>query len=229
MSPDRNRDVSQLILECLNENLFGLTITDISNEVGISRNTAYRYLGILEAKNKIFNKKVGTYNLYYSKKKSMLYKGGVLSFFKALMKNLKNAFPNKENLFKEFGVNIADSIELPFTSKGREQLNKLKELTDIEILESVSYWIPYFNILFDDIEISNVEIDQKHKKAIYTFYNSEMLKHTSDQIYFFYILAGLVERKITVYTEKKIRCNILEYEIYDKKENSFIKVSIEVR
>ena len=62
-------DYEQKILDLLSESLFGLTITAISEGVSISRNTAYRYLGILEAKGKVYNKKVGTYNLYFAKKR----------------------------------------------------------------------------------------------------------------------------------------------------------------
>ena len=219
-----SRDYKQEILDSLNENVFGMTVTDISNETNISRNTVYRYLGILESKGKIYNRKVGTYNLYFSKKKSFLFKDGILSFFKGLLSNLKQEFPNKEKTFKDFGMNMADSIEVPFTVKGREHLEELKSFSDSKILETIGYWLPFFNILFDSIDISKMEIDREKRIAHYTFVNSDMLKITDDYIYYFYLIIGLIERKLSKYSGRVIKCEVEEYDIQDKGENSYIKV-----
>ena len=92
-------DYERRILDCVSENLFGLTITAIAEKTNISRNTVYRYVGILETQGTIYNKRVGTYNLYFSKIKSMLFRDTVTSFFKALLSCLKEEFPGKEGLF----------------------------------------------------------------------------------------------------------------------------------
>ncbi|HEY0089077.1 MAG TPA: helix-turn-helix domain-containing protein [Candidatus Lokiarchaeia archaeon] len=223
-----SRDYKKEILDSLNENLFGMTVTDISTKTTISRNTVYRYLGMLEAKGKVYNKRVGTYNLYYSKKKSLLFKDGIMDFFKGLLVNLKQEFPNKEDTFKEFGRKIADSIEVPFTTKGREQLKELKDFPDTKILETVGYWLPYFNVLFDSIDISNMEIDKEKKRGVFTFVNSDMLQISDDYIYYFYLIIGLIEKKLSLYSGRNIKCNVLEYKIQEKEENSYIKVSIQI-
>ncbi|HEY0089076.1 MAG TPA: helix-turn-helix domain-containing protein [Candidatus Lokiarchaeia archaeon] len=216
-------DYEQKILDLLSESLFGLTITAISDGVSISRNTAYRYLGILEAKGKVYNKKVGTYNLYFAKKRSMLYKDGIINFVKGLMNSLKKKFPNKEQLFKEIGKEIAESIDIPFTQKGREQLEELKNFPDDKILESIEMWVPFFNILFDSISLSNVEINKEKKQAIYTFIHSELLETSDQYIYYFYLLAGLVGKKLSDYSNRTVDFEVLNYEIFDKKENSYLK------
>jgi len=215
-------DYEKRILDCLSENVFGLTITAIAEKSNISRNTVYRYVGILETQGAIYNKRVGTYNLYFSKKKSMLYRETITSFFKPLLSCLKEEFPEKEEFFKETGKKIGESYTPPFADKGREQFGKLKDLSDVEVLESVEMWVPFFNLLFDTIELSNIEINKEENEVIYTFNNSEMLE-SSDSIYYFYILAGMVEKKLSLIIHKKVRCDVLDFKIFDDKENNYIK------
>ena len=221
-------DYEQRILNCLSENVFGLTITAIAEKTNISRNTVYRYVGILETQGHIFNKRVGTYNLYFSKKKSMLFRDTVTSFFKALLSCLKEEFPEKEELFKEFGKQIGETYTPPFADKGREEFGRLKELTDVEVLESLETWVIFFNILFDTIEVSNIEINEAKKEGIYTFINSEMLESSDDHIYYFHILAGMAEKRLSMITNKKVVCDVLDYKIFDDKENNFVKYFIKI-
>ena len=216
-------DYEKAILDLLSESLFGLTITAISEGVNISRNTAYRYLGILEAKGKVYNKKVGTYNLYFSKKRSMLYKDGIIGFIKGLMSSLKRRLPNEEDLFKKIGEEIGSKLDIPFTHSGREELEELKTFSDREILESVNMWVPFFNLLFDNIMLSNVEVNENKKSAVYTFIHSELLEDTDEYIYYFYILSGLVGKKLSEFAQRPVEFELLEYKIFDTKENSYIK------
>ena len=216
-------DYEKRILDCLSENVFGLTITAIAEKTNISRNTVYRYVGILETQGTIYNKRVGTYNLYFSKKKSMLFRETVTSFFKALLLCLKEEFPEKEEFFKECGKKIGESYTPPFADKGREQFGKLEDLSDVEVLESVEMWVPFFNILFDTIELSNIEINEEKKEGIYTFNNSEMLESSDDHIYYFYIQAGMVEKRLSMITHKNVRCDVLDFRLFDDKENNYIK------
>ena len=52
------------ILEVLNEGIFGMSITEIADKIGINRMTAAKYLSIMEAQNLITCKKVGTSKLW---------------------------------------------------------------------------------------------------------------------------------------------------------------------
>ena len=232
MSPKAKgkRDFSKEILDLLSDSLHGLTITDIADQVNpsISRNTAYRYLERLESKDLVYNKKVGTYNLYYAQNKKVVFKSGIMAFIKGLLANLKKAFPGEEHRFKEFGSNIAESVEIPFTSKGKAEVEKLKDYTDAEILESIGTWVPFFNILFDSATLSNVEIDFKNKRGTYTFDNSEMLETNYDYVYYVYLITGIVEKKLRMYTNKDIKCEVVEVSLLDVKEESYFKVSLEI-
>lgn len=209
----------------------GLTITDIANELDISRNTVYKYLHELENDDKIYDKQVGRYKLYYSKEVPLLreYKVGITSFIKELLANIKRTFPNQEALFKSFGMNIADKIQIPFTEEGRKLLKGLKGREDDELLDTIEDYLPFFNFLQDSMKISNVELKKSEKRAIITFINSKMLEKNDNYLYYFYIMVGLMEKKLSDILEKEVRFDILNYELFDKKEDSYIKVSFDVQ
>mgnify|MGYP006280233019 CR=1 FL=1 len=209
----------------------GLTITDLSNELDISRNTVYKYLHALEDDDKIYDKQVGRYKLYYSKEVPLLreYKEGITSFIKELLANMKKTFPNQEALFKSFGINIADQIQIPFTEEGRDLLETLQGKEDFELLESIKDFLPHFNFLQDSMKISNIEVKKSEKRAVITFINSKMLEKNDDYIYYFHIMVGLIEKKLNLILEKDVRFDIINYEVFDKKEDSYIKVSFDVQ
>jgi DNA-binding transcriptional ArsR family regulator len=194
----------------------GLTITDISKTLDISRNTVYKYLARLEADEKIYKKSVGRYKLYYSQEKKILNKEGIISFIKGLLANLKRTFPNQEALFKEYGKKMAKDMEIPFSKEGQQFLTKFKESTDLELLEAIGEIFPHFNILQDSIKISEIDVIKREKKAIITFVNSEMMEKrgqkSDEYIYYFYLLGGLMEKKLSEYLEKEVRFDLLEYE-----------------
>lgn len=221
-----------MIYECLTESAnLGLTITDLSNELDISRNTVYKYLHTLEEDDKIYDKQVGRYKLYYSKEVPLLreYKAGITSLIKELLANMKKTFPDQEALFKSFGMNIADQIQIPFTEEGRELLNDLQGMEDFELLDSIGDFLPHFNFLQDSIRISNIELKKSEKRAVISFINSKMLEGSDDYIYYFYIMVGMIENKLRTVLEKDVRVDILKYEVLDKKEDSYIKISFDVQ
>jgi predicted transcriptional regulator len=209
----------------------GLTITDIANELDISRNTVYKYLHELEDDDKIYDKQVGRYKLYYSKEVPLLreYKEGITSFIKELLANMKRTFPNQEALFKSFGMSIADQLKIPFTEEGRDFLKKFKGRNDVELLDSIEEILPYFNFLQDKMKISNIELKRNEKRAVITFANSRMLEKSDDYIYYFYIMVGLIEKKLSSVLQKEVRFDIMNYEVFEKKEDSYIKISFDVQ
>ena len=66
------------------------------------------------------------------------------------------------------------------------------------------------------------------KRGVFTFVNSDMLQISDDYIYYFYLIIGLIEKKLSLYSGRNIKCNVLEYKIQEKEENSYIKVSIQI-
>ncbi|MDY6773708.1 MAG: winged helix-turn-helix domain-containing protein, partial [Candidatus Nanohaloarchaea archaeon] len=60
-----NAETRRDILELLASNPRGLTISDVSEEVGVSRVTASKYLQALTSEGKVEERKVGQAKLHY--------------------------------------------------------------------------------------------------------------------------------------------------------------------
>lgn len=66
-----NDNTRRQILEFLARNTRGATISEISNELSISRQTASKYLEILKAEKKIELREVGRAKLHYLKQENL--------------------------------------------------------------------------------------------------------------------------------------------------------------
>jgi hypothetical protein len=218
-------DYKKEILEYISDHPYGVNISEISEDKNFARNTVYKYLDDLTNENLVYKKEIGVYALYYSRDKSILIKDGIVSFFKGLMSNIKNVYPEQEEVYKLIGRNIAASMDIPFTSEGREYLKSLKNATDLELIEAIPNYITYFNILQDSVTISKIDIKKQEKRAIVTFKNSDMLENTDDYIYYFYLIMGLIEKKLSEYTGKEVKFDVVKYEAFEEKENSYINFS----
>ena len=84
MNSKSKRNFEQEIVDCLIDNNYGMTVLGIAEKIGVSRNTVYRYIGILEGKNEVFKREVGTYKLYYSKEARLISRKIILTFYKFL-------------------------------------------------------------------------------------------------------------------------------------------------
>ena len=121
------------ILDCLMRNNYGLTVVGISKLIGASRNTVYRYLGILETKTLVFRKEIGRYNLYFSKEGRQITIDVVAGFYKGLLIALNKELPIEPEQFKNIGKFISNYVSLPFekddidqvTEKAKKRLGRL--------------------------------------------------------------------------------------------------------
>jgi hypothetical protein len=220
-------DYKKKILQCLSENPLGLTPFHVSQKLEFSRNTVKKYIEELEAEELVYKKKLGPYTLYFKTEQTLLNKDVIISFIKPLIAHLKKAFPKREALFQELGRNIADSIIIPFSTNARNELEKLENSSDIAILESINKFLPYFNFIYDRIIISKTDINKKEQRAILRFVNSDMLEKSEDYIYYFYILAGIVEKTLSSYTHKQIKCEVVNYETFERREKNYIEIAFE--
>jgi DNA-binding IclR family transcriptional regulator len=64
------------ILFLISEKNYGLTIEEISNDLGINRSTASKYLAVLEAEGKILVRELGKAKLHYPRTKNLEVKLG---------------------------------------------------------------------------------------------------------------------------------------------------------
>ncbi len=223
-------DYESKILNCIRENPSGVTITDIAKKTEFSRNTISKYVSMLEIKKKIFKRKVGAYNLYFSSKKSFLPKEIISSYYKALLSGLKKNYPNDEEVFKEIGRNSLEFIDFSFGPTVRKGLKSLRNIPVPKIyFEVFGRFYPSYDILQPSIEISEPMMEESGNKAVYRFKNSEFLETSEEFIYHFYIISGIIEALWEREVGRPVECNVEKIHVGERKEDAFFELSIEIK
>jgi len=228
MVSSRDRDFEKEIMSSLSRSTFGLTISDIAKKIVTTRNTVYRYLGILEGKDLVFKKKIGRYVLYFSKEKELEYLDNVIPIYKSFIDNVRKELPDQESVFKRIGKGMVDAITLPVSIEGYEQIESVKELPNKKLFELARNLLPFLNLFDTKIQVRIIDLNKETTKATYQIANSIFLEGGESYIYHFYILAGFIEEKFKQVIDKKVKCEVLDYKIFDKKEDSYIRISIEI-
>jgi len=104
------------IIEVLHEGIFGMSITEIAEKVGINRMTAAKYLSIMEVQNLITCKKVGTSKLWLPIERNIHQRMEfIINYFKmynaAVNEILKDdAFEQIRSIGKKIGENIFQAL-----------------------------------------------------------------------------------------------------------------------
>ncbi len=228
MSVSNENSYEDKILNCLMRNNYGLTVVGISKMIVASRNTVYRYLGILETKNLVFKKEIGRYNLYFSKEGRQINLDIVLGFYKGLLIALNNELPISSSQFKNIGRFISNYVILPFESGKTDQLVKIETPLKREFLEVLEVIRPYMSLLHDKITLKDIVVNEEKKKLLIHFTNSDLLEEAESTISHFYLVTGFIEEKILKQYKIKVKCDIVDYQLSNENEENFIKISLEL-
>ena len=214
------------ILDTLANSPSGLTITELSKESGIHRNTVSKYLRGLEKEGLVTKKEIGAARIYFSKQRKFLKKNLVNSFMKALLYGLKDKFPENEQIFKEIGFKILDYFRFPIGNAYIKEFKKVKDSSDsIMELKLFEEFYNSYDFFQDDLDISLVELHQK--KVVYRLKNSEFLH--KDFIYFFYIACGITEGIYIQNLNREVTCNVESLNIAKDSKDSYIDISLEIK
>lgn len=205
----------------------GLTKTDIAKGTGFSRNTVSKYISILEDNDEIYKKKVGAYNLYFSKKQSFFPKRIALSYYKAVIAGIKKHYPCNEEILKQIGRESVKYIDFDQSEKSKKQLKGIRGNPIIKLyFEVFRKFYPSFDLMQPNVKISEPEIQNSGKKAVYRFTSSEFIKDSEDFIYHFYIIAGIIEKQFSDLFKRTIKCNVENIRIPNEEGESFVDISI---
>ncbi len=227
MSADKEASFEDKILECLMENSYGLTVAGLAQKIGASRNTVYRYLGILEGKELVFRKEIGNYNLYFSTEGRQVSRDIVASFYRGILAAFSNELPEPSQ-FKAAGRMVSKYVQLPFETENIAELLKSEDSLRQEFVEVLGLIRPYISLLHDKLILKDITILDNMRKVIVEFINSDMLEEYESGIYHFYLLTGFVEEKIKTLFNINVKCDVIEYEISKKNQDNFIKISLEL-
>ena len=227
MSLEKDPSFEDKILDCLMENSYGLTVAGLAKKIGASRNTVYRYLGILEGKELIFKKEIGNYNLYFSTEGRQVSRDIVASFYKAILVAFSIELPEPSQ-FKKVGRIVSKHVQLPFETDNLGDFYKSEESLRKEFAEVLGVIRPYISLLHDKLILNDITVIENEKKVIIEFINSDMLEGDEAGIYHFYLLTGFVEEKIRSLFNIDIKCDVVEYITSKKNQDNFIKISLEL-
>jgi hypothetical protein len=158
----------------------------------------------------------------------MEYLDTLLPIYKSFITGLTKEFPNKEEVFKKIGRGLADNFTLSAVIEGYEQIDSIKEMSNKQLFELLKNLLPFVNLFDNNIQISISNINEEKNKVTYLIKNSTLLENGNIYSYHFNILAGFLEEKLSKILGKTLKCEILETEIFDKKENNYIKLSVEI-
>jgi len=216
------------ILDCLMRNNYGLTVVGISKLIEASRNTVYRYLGILETKNLVFRKEIGRYNLYFSREGRQITIDVVAGFYKGLLIALNKELPIEPEQFKNIGRFISNYVFLPFEKDDIDQIVKIETPLKREFLDILEVIRPYVTLLHDKITLKDVVVNEEEKKLLIHFINSDILEEYKSTISHFYIVTGFIEEKIKNRIKIEVKCDVVDYQYSNEDEENFIKISLEL-
>jgi len=227
---DSEKDISyeEKILDCLRNNNYGLTVAGIAEKIGSSRNTVYRYLGILEGKELVFKKEIGRYNLYFSKEGRQVNIDVVASFYKGILIALDREFLQTPSQFKTIGKTMSDIVILPFETEDIERIKSIERPLKKGFIEVLAEIRPYISLLHDKIALKDIIVNEEERKLIIHFINSDILEEYEAGINHFYILTGFVEAKIKSRFNLNVHCEVLDYKISKKNEENYVRISLEL-
>lgn len=211
------------ILNYLKEKPFGLTITDIAEGIKpkTTRVTVHKYIKILLDQEKIFARKVGVYNLYYSSERLFLPLNFVSAFYNGILTGLKDKFSSKKE-FKELGYVISDVMISELIEQFPKSLrNHIKSFKDF--LEYFAKLYPYLDIVPDNSLVIEEDISEDGTKALFHFKNLNLFNISEDFEYHYYILTGMMERSLSKIFRTNIHVEVVSIDINDKS----VKISVE--
>ena len=218
----QKRGYEELILDYLQSNPSGLTISDIAKGINASRMTVSKYVSILEAKEKIVPKKIGAYNLYFSAHPVYIPKKIIMLFYLGLLQGLnERKIPDKEQFYKNLGYRISENLKVLFKSN----LNVPEDIEDYsKFIRNLARIYPNIDVL-NDIEINIVpEIGEKGLESVFHFKNVQLFGESEDFLYHFYIISGIIEKTMSRLIGKQVNCEI-EYVNYSDRT---VGLSIEI-
>jgi hypothetical protein len=217
------------ILECIRDKPGGVTVSDIANFTGFSRNTVSKYVSILELKEQIFSKKIGAYRLFFTTKRNYIPLELAISYYKALISRFKKHIPDTGELAKQIGKEAIADIKFSFGPNVYKQMKSLKDNPISRVhLESFKSFYPVYDPFSPDIEISIVNIDPKGNSATFRFKNSPFLDDTKDFDYHIYIISGITEGILERELKTKVSCEIKEIHPAESKEDAYFDIIIKL-
>ncbi|MFX0139440.1 MAG: hypothetical protein ACFFDN_37715 [Candidatus Hodarchaeota archaeon] len=228
-SINNDRDPESEILDFIRSMPNGVSLAEISRKKRFSTNTVSLYVSILENKRKIYSKKLGPNQLYYTRISNNTAKKLYISYYKGLLASLKEKFPNEGEIFKDIGRNCFKYLDFSSEYKVSKNLTGVEGNYIIKLFqEKFGKLIRSFDGAEPSIGISFIKKGENRNLLVIQFKDSEYIQNSKDFIYHFYILAGFIEAFCKNLTNNDVICNIESINLSDEKEHSIVELLVEL-
>lgn len=226
---NKKGNYEQEIMGCLENKTMGLTVTNIANLLGISRNTVSKYLGILEVQHLVGKQDIGAYRLYFAKTNDLgLPHNFMNSFIKGFLGGLKKEFANNSERFKKIGEEIEQYVRFPLIGGEVDQVESwLHNLSSREFLEVVAFILPRIFFIAENVRVKSFTIDEGGTKAQYILTDTALLE-SEDYIYGFHLMAGFFESHFRTKYKITVRCIVGDYDFSQDLGESYLNIFVEV-
>jgi DNA-binding transcriptional ArsR family regulator len=216
------------ILHCLEESVMGLTVTDLANTLGMSRNTVSKYLGIYEAQQLITKQEIGAYRLYFGKNRGALPNSTINSLFLGFLAGIKREFPYQAEAFKRVGAEIDKHITFPLIGgKVDEIITWIHNLPNETFLESIAFLLPRIFFIAEKAIVKSYVIQEGGNKATYVLTDTPLLSN-ENYIYGFHAMAGFLESYFKSKYQKSLKCDVGECHFSQVPSEAYANVSITI-
>jgi hypothetical protein len=220
----KGKDYEAKIVEYLQQFPSGLTITDIHNGITASRITVSKYISVLEARDKVFSKKIGAYKLYFASERNFVPKTDVLNYYAGLLSCFKSEIPDIKK-YKEFGYIINEYMKYPMGSSFPEDGLPWKGGSMKKFFEYYASILPYLDFTFDNSVVIEEEISDDGNSAILRLKNLKIFDVSENFDVHFHIATGITEKAFSKMFRKEVVCTIKKIDISEKT----VEMSIEIK
>jgi len=130
MKTNKSNICKSEILKVLEDSPMGLTITEISSEIGFNRNTVSKHLEILETAGLVSKKEISRAKVFFSKKRKYLPRSLMTLFIQSLLSGYKKELPDKAENLKSIGRRILDHFQFPIGEPIIKEFERVRKLSD---------------------------------------------------------------------------------------------------
>ncbi|MFX1444506.1 MAG: hypothetical protein ACFFHV_13920 [Promethearchaeota archaeon] len=224
IKPRSPEKYEEMILDYVKQYPSGITITDISKGITVSRITVNKYVLVLEAKEQLFSKTIGAYKLYFATERRFIPKRAIIAFYQGLLSGIaaEISAENKESIFKNIGLNMDKFITFPVGSRFPKEIRQPKNGSYRDLFEYYAEIYDSMDYVIEEFADIKVSINDKGNKAIYTFKDVEFLEREKYFIVHFYIVSGMIQKTLSKLINKKVICKV------EKVYGNNVDLSIEI-
>ena len=199
----------QMILDYVKQYPSGITITDISKGIKVSRITVNKYVLVLEAKEKLISKSIGAYKLYYATERKFIPKRAIIAFYQGLLTGIAAEITaNREKIFKNIGLNMDKFITFPIGTPFPKELLQSKDGSYRDLFEYYAEIYDSMDYIIEEFTEIKININDEGNKAIYTFKDVKLLEQDNDFVVHFYIVSGMIQKTLFKLLNKKVACKV---------------------